>query len=131
MKASPLRLTAALAVVLLIFAAGFLLGGRYASVRAAREANAASLVWFSGIHDALGRQNFAFAAQITNTAVDGHVGALSGLKDHPWMAAEFYTLPWTPDLGIFSTSLSRVHKSYDAQPEQLRPETRQFLAAQR
>ena len=132
MKTTRLRFILLTCGILAVFAAGFFFGGIYASISAARSANAASLVYFTGIHDALDHQKYDQAASITNTAVDGHIAVLHLLDTHPWMAFT-YVSPWmrAQDSWITTTGLSRVRKSYEAQPDKLRPETRDFLAASR
>ena len=130
MKTTILRSTLIICGIFAVFDAGFFFGGVYASTRAAREANAASLIYFAGIHNALDAQKYDRVALITNTAVDGHVGVLQELGIHPWMASG-YVLPWTLETRITATGLSEVRRAYTAQPDQLRPETRDFLATAR
>ena len=129
MKTTRFRTALAVSTILGIFAAGFFFGGVYASISAARSANAASLVYFTGIHDALDRQKYEYAASINDAAVDGHVAVLQLLKTHPWMAS-VYVFPWmrVQDTWTTSAGLAKVRESYEKQPDKLRSETREFLA---
>ena len=115
-----------------VFTAGFLVGGTYASGRAVRAGNEASLVYFAGIHDALTRQDYPRATAITNTAVDSHVAVLRDWASSSWLLRTWYTLPWTQRQQSLATggSLLSARAAYTAQPEQLQANTRSFLGIQ-
>ena len=133
MKITRLQLIALAGAVCGVFAAGFLAGGTYASTRAVRTDNTASLMYFACIHEALERQDYARAAILTNTAVDSHVGVLQQLAAGPWPVRSFYALPWTQTQDSATTGdiLSHVRRSYEGQPQQLQADTRGFLVAHR
>ena len=116
-----------------VFTAGFLVGGTYASGRAVQADNKASIVYFSGIHDALARQDYPRATAITNTAVDSHVAVLRDWASSSWLLRTWYALPWTQRQQSLATdgSLLSARAAYTAQPKQWHADTRSFLGLQR
>lgn len=130
MKTTLLRSSLIICGIPAALGAGFFSGGAYTSRRVYREAHGASLIYFAGIHDALDEQKYDRAALITNAAIDKNIGALRFSYVRPW-AAPGGILPWQPDSQLTMIGLTEVRRSYTAQPDQLRPETRDFLATAR
>lgn len=110
---------------------GFVLGGLYAASRATCAGHAASLVYFTGIHQALEERHYDRAETIAATAVDSHVAVLQQSRASR-SACLLYVLPWSRrfDAELTRGVLSRTRDYFSAHQDQLRPETRAFLTAQ-
>lgn len=130
MKTISLRASLIICGTLVVFATGFFFGGAYSSRRAEREVHGKSLILFAGIHDALDEQKYDRAALLTNTAIDKSVEALRFSSVRPWTQPG-NIVPWLPDAGVTTFGLAEVRRSCTTQPDQLRPETRDFLATTR
>ena len=123
----PVKRSIPLALTAVFFGAvGWLLGARHALSDAAAMHNAASLVFFTGIHQALLDGNVDSAKRTTEMAVSAHLGVIenaprigvtetinhffaSGMKDWP------------------SHTLLGVYSHFGKQPDSLTSEAMRFL----
>jgi len=114
---------------LLSLAIGYLIGGFRATHQAALGSNAGSLVWLTAIHEMISRGDYDRAKEITETAVDANVAALSQAKQYP-ASAIVWMIPWAPDYvaEVTPAALRRANEYFVEKTTALRPETREFLA---
>lgn len=105
---------------------GWLLGARYALSDAAAMHNAASLVYFTGIHQALLDCNVDSAKRTTETAVDAHLHVVAnaskiGISDTIRHFLDFKMRGWP------SHTLLGVHSHFEEHPNSLSPEAMSLL----
>jgi len=115
-----------IAVAFLCGAIGWLIGARYAFSAAAGSHNAASLVFFSGIHQSLLAGNMSSAKRMTEQAISAHVAVI---EDSPEISIG-------DALRDFLTSRSKkypdrilraIYDDFAKQPDSLSPEAMSFL----
>jgi len=116
-------------VVLILPLAAFTFGGIYGAGRASYAGHTATLVWLTGIHKALESGNVERAREITDDAVDAHIGVLNTIETTP-SSPVLYALLWSRGVDHLMTqhTLDNTQRYFSHYPDQLRPETRQFLA---
>ena len=115
-------------VVFLCGAIGWLLGARYAFSAAAGSHNAASLVYFSAIHQSLAVGNIPSAKKMTEQAISAHVAVIE--------ASPKITIVDTLRDFITSRSikypdhiLRAIYVDFAKQPDSLSPEAMSFLTS--
>lgn len=110
--------------------ASFALGGFYAASRATCASHAASLVYFTSIHQALEDKKYDRAEMVAASAVDSHVAVLRQLRASR-RGCLTYVLPWGHFGAKFTRgTLAQTRAYFAGHEDQLRPETREFLAAE-
>ena len=107
----------------------FCIGGLYGARQASYSGHAGTLIWLTGIDKALQTGNIEKARSLTAQTVDAHVGVLHQFDTSP-SAGLLYALPWSHTLvaSINHALLKRTETYFKDHQEQLRPETRDFLA---
>lgn len=117
----PLALTA-----VFFSAVGWLLGARYALSDAAAMHNAASLVFFTGIHQALLDGNVDSAKRTTEMAVNAHLGVIETAPKIDTSATIRHFLDFRMRKWPRKTLLG-VYSHFEKQPGSLSPEAMSFL----
>ena len=126
----PTRIIASSIAAIVLLLGGFVLGGAYASRRAAYTANTSNLVYLTAIHQSLTAGKPNDARKVAATAIDNHVEALQNIR--AWNAPFLpYTLPWDRQPEETTKLILSQTRTYAAKhQDEIRPETQTFLAAQ-
>ncbi len=114
------------AIALLCGAFVWLLGARYALCKATATHNGASLVFFTGIHQALLDDNVPSAKRTTELAVGAHLAVIENARKIT--VAETVRHLLTPGSYMNPTpTLRGVYRHFAKQPDALTPEAMSFL----
>ena len=127
---SPARVITSTIAATILLLGGFILGGSYASRRAAYAANTSNLAYLTAIHQSLTAGKPDDARRVAATAIDNHVEALQNIRA---LRAPFlqYTLPWDRQPEQTTKLILSQTRTYTAKHQnEIRPETQVFLAAQ-
>ena len=127
---SPARIITGTIAATILLLGGFILGGAYASRRAAYTANTSNLAYLTAIHQSLTAGKPDDARRVAATAIDNHVEALQNIR--AWNAPFLpYTLPWDRQPEQTTKLILSRTRTYTAKHQnEIRPETQAFLAAQ-
>jgi hypothetical protein len=108
---------------------GFFIGGIYAGRVASDGSHLSAISYFTAIDAALDGQDAQKARRLAERAIDLHVAAMRALEERP-RDAWIYAAPWMSACYEPSKNALFAHtwKYFDAHPEQLQPQTREFLA---
>ena len=127
---SPTRILFCTSAALALLGGGFVLGGVYASQRAAYTANAGSLVYLHGIHECLAADKPDNARKVTAKAIDMHVEALRNIRTWPSLCLS-YILPWDRQAEQTTKFILSQTRTYTSKhQDEFDPETQTFLATQ-
>lgn len=124
------RIIPYLITALLFLAIGYIAGGYRGTRQAVIGSNAGSLVWFTGIHQRIAKGDYEKAKEITESAVDAHVGVLAKVHNHP-QDILVWIIPWAPDVvsQITPGALKNANDYFVEKTSALKPETRNFLTS--
>lgn len=124
------RIIPYLITALLFLVIGYFLGGYRGTRQAAFGSNAGSLVWFTGIHQRIAKGDYEKAKELTESAVDAHVGVLAQIQSNP-ESILVWIIPWAPDVvnQISPGILKNANDYFVEKTSALKPETREYLAS--
>jgi type II secretion system protein G len=129
MKATLARSFVYLGVGTLLLAIGFVLGRYRAGMQATYVSDASTLVWFTGINEALDRADVAEARKRTDEAVEANVGVLSSLGQNCYQNLIAFNSPWLAanEISISKTALAKTNHYYVNHDGRIDAATQRYL----